>query len=113
MWGDNMKKTSSVILFSLSTSLTLLSTLLFVDFVTSINLAFANGTLENNGELFGTLFLTITYSVIFLVVSVIGLIFSIISAKKAFNNIIKTISYVEIVVFSVVLVFSLYRLFLV
>ena len=102
-----MKKTISVISFVISTVLFTYLLIVSIGFVVTL---IQYPVLETSGDIFDAMITIFAYAGTFLITSVLGLPFAIVSAKALTNKIIRICSYVEIVLFSIGLIFSLFQL---
>lgn len=104
-----MKKTVSIFSFIVSALLFLYFLVITVGFiVTIINYPL----LENSGDILNAMVIIYIYAGTFLIVSILGLIFAVLSARLFDNKIVRTCSNIEIVFFSIGLVFSTFQLFI-
>ncbi len=104
-----MKKTFFVISFVISTVLFTYLLIVSIGFVVTL---VQYPVLETSGDILGAMITIFTYAGTFLITSVLGLSFAIVSAKAFTNKIIRICSNVEIVFFTIGLIFSLFQLFI-
>ena len=102
-----MKKKFPYILFTVSTVLLSLFLALTIDFI--VNCVNYPG-IETNGDLLGASILILTYAFMFLIISTLGIISAVFSTKYSPNRIIKICSSIEILIFSVGIIFSIFQL---
>ena len=104
-----MKKTISIICFILSVILFLCFLIISIDFIVTL---MNYPVLETSGDVLGGMITIFTYAGALLITSILGLPFAIVSAKLFTNKIIRICSNIEIVLFSIGIIFSVFQLFI-
>lgn len=104
-----MKKTIPVVLFIISSIMFLIFLPVSVQFIFACSNYYP--TQINNNDFIESIAL-LTYAIEFFVISLLGVSFSIFSAKLSTNKIIKLYSYIETVIFSMGVLITLYPMFI-
>ena len=104
-----MRKIISVISFIISTILFTYLLIVFIGFVVTL---IQNPVLETSEDVMDATIIILIHAGTILITSVLGLHFAIVSAKCFANKIIRICSNIEIVLFSIGIIFSLFQLFI-
>ena len=104
-----MRKIISVISFAISTILFTYLLIVFIGFVVTL---IQNPVLETSGDIMGAMIIIFVYAGTILITSILGLPFAIVNAKCFANKIIRICSNIEIVLFSIGIIFSVFQLFI-